>query len=435
MRLSVLGMSHKTAPLAERERFAVSADELPALLRELRDLPSVAEVVVLSTCNRVEAWVVPAVRSVQDGVPDVRSDLVSALVAARGLPASLLDREIYWLDGEDAVRHLFRVASSLDSMVVGEPQILGQVKEAASQAREAGTVGPVLGRILDRAFGAAKRVRTETGIAQKTVSIGSVAVDLARRIFDRLGETKVLLVGAGKMAEATARSLASAGAGRVYVANRSYDRAASLAARHGWRARSLEELSDLLVESDVVITSTGSARPILGLDLARKVMRQRKYRPLFLVDIAVPRDVAVEVGELDGVYLYNVDDLEGLSRQNLEERRHDAEKAEDLVSREVAELDQWFRSLQVKPTLVAIRRRAEDVAKDELGRTLDKRLPHLGEEDRKALEKMLEAVVSKLLHPTMSALRDVPDGAEGRLWVEAARKLHGVDANPEEEAP
>jgi glutamyl-tRNA reductase len=428
MTLAVLGMSHKTAPLDERERFAVGSDELPAVLALVRALPSVAEAVLLSTCNRVEAWVVPA-----NGAVDLKGDLVRTLVTDRGLPASVLDDHAYWLDGPDAVRHLFRVASSLDSLVVGEPQILGQVKEAAAQARASGTLGPVLGRILDRAFAVAKRVRTETGIARKTVSVGSVAVDLARRIFARLDETKVLLVGAGKMAEATARSLASAGSTRVYVTNRTYERAVALAAKHGWRARSFDELPDLLVEADVVITSTGAARPILGLDLARRVVRERKYRPLFLVDIAVPRDVAVEVGEIDAVYLYNVDDLESVSQENLEGRRRDVEAADLIVEEALQDVHQWLRARTAKPAVVAIRQRAESLAREELQKTLEKRLDHLPEDDRRALEKMMEAVVAKLLHPTMATLREIPEGAEGRLLVEAACRLHGIDSLPQGE--
>ncbi len=430
MKIGVLGMSHKTAPLELRERFAVGGDELGGVLDRLIAHEVVEEVVVLSTCNRVEAYVAPS--AVATSHRDVHDAVSGALLTERGLALGLLDQEAYWLVGRDAIHHVFRVASSLDSMVVGEPQILGQLKEATHLAREAGTVGSVLGRVLDRAFSAAKRVRTETGIARQVVSIGSVAVDLAGRIFDRFDDTKVLIVGAGKMAEATARSLSAAGASRVYVTNRSFERATSLAQRHGWRSRSLDELEDLLVLSDVVITSTGASRPIIDLGLARRVVKARKYRPLFFVDIAVPRDVDAAVGELDSVYLYNVDDLEGISRRNLEERRQDADDAERLVATEIDEMDQWFRSLEVKPTLAAIRHRAEGIALAELERTLHKRMAHLGPDERRALEKMMSATVSMLLHPTMATLRESAelDNGRGAGMLAAARRLHGVDQEP-----
>jgi glutamyl-tRNA reductase len=421
VRLMLMGMSHRSAPVAVREAFAVAADDLPGVLRALVGEPGIAEAMVLSTCNRVEAYVVP------ENEDDARASLTRVLAIHRGLDLRAIEASTYASSGRDAVHHLLRVASSLDSMVVGEPQILGQVKEAAHLARTAGTVGPLLGRLLDRTFATAKSVRTRTGIGEHVVSIGSVAVDLARRIFQHLEDSKVLLVGAGKMGEATARALAGAGAARVYVANRSYDRAVGLAERHGWRARALTELEELLAEVDIVITSTGAPRPIIDAAIMRRVIPRRKYRPLFIVDIAVPRDVAAEVGELDTVYLYNVDDLEGVSRDAMVRREKEADAAEGLVRSELETLERWYEQLTVQPTLAAIRQRAEAIARAEVERTLQKRLAHLAAGDREAVQRMADALVAKILHPTMTALRQNAGASAATELVATARMLHGLD--------
>jgi glutamyl-tRNA reductase len=421
-----MGMSHRSAPVALREAFAVAAEQQPEVLRALVSQPGIAEAMLLSTCNRVEAYVVP------EHDEDARASLSRVLATGRGLDLRAVEAATYASSGRDAVHHLLRVASSLDSMVVGEPQILGQVKEAAQLARGAGTVGPLLGRLLDRTFATAKAVRTRTGIGEHVVSIGSVAVDLAKRIFNRLDDSKVLLVGAGKMGEATARSLAAAGAARVYVTNRSFERAANLADRHGWRARALSELEELLAEVDIVITSTGSPRPIIDAALVRRVIVRRKYRPLFLVDIAVPRDVDPLVGELDTVYLYNVDDLEGVSRDAMVQREREAAAAETLVREELDTLERWYGQLVVQPTLAAIRQRAELLARTELDRTLSKRLAHLAAEDRDALAKMTDAMVAKILHPTMVLLRERAGDAAATELLATARLLHGVDTQAAE---
>ena len=422
MRFLVHGLSHKTAPIAVRESCAVPGDDVPGVLASLVASPAIDEAVVLSTCNRVEVYVIPS------GSADAARDaLDEVLLTRRGLDKATFTAHGYSVSGREGVHHLMRVAASLDSMVVGEPQILGQLKEAVAVARATNTVGALLGRILERAFGVAKAVRTDTGISREVVSIGSVAVDLACRIFDDLTACRVLIIGAGKMAETTARSLTGAGVTRVYVTNRSYDRAASLAAHHGWRARSLDELEDLLGQVDVVISSTGATRPIITAALVRQAVRVRKYRPLFVVDIAVPRDVDEAVGEIDTVYLYNVDDLQSISDSNMAGRQREVAAAEDMVRSELEQVEGWFRTLAIKPTLAAIRARAEAVTRAELERTWAKRLSHLGDDDKAAMEKMVEAMVAKLLHPTMSALRDAASNGDGTSLVSSARTLHGVE--------
>lgn len=424
MKLVALGLNHKTAPVDVREAFAVDADQARVCFAQLGADPALDECFVISTCNRVEIYAVPS------GDPTAaRRALQAAFVSGRGLDPGFLETSGYWLVGREAASHLFRVTASLDSMVVGEPQILGQVKEAVELARECGALGSVLERVVQRAFSAAKTVRSQTGIARTRVSVGSVAVDLARSIFAKLEDCKVLLVGAGEMGQVTARSLASAGVARVYVTNRSYERAQALSAEHGWRARAFHELPDLLGEVDVVLTSTGAPRPIIDRQTVKKAIKARKYRPLFIVDIAVPRDVSADVGDLDTVYLYNVDDLRQITNTNMQARRREAHAAEDLVEAELEELARWFRGLEIQPTIAAIRRRADQVAKAEFARTLNKRLNHLSVDDRAAIEKMLSATISKLLHPTMVTLRERAGGPEGTELLELAGALHGVDAD------
>jgi glutamyl-tRNA reductase len=429
VQLVILGLSHKTSPLDGRESFAVAADDVPSVLRQLCESDHIAEAVILSTCNRVEVYVIT-----EQDVAYAVETLRTTLLDGRELSRASFESALYCLDGRAAIHHLLRVASSLDSMVLGEPQILGQVKEAVQVAREAGTVGARLGRIFDGAFSAAKAVRTETEIGRSVVSIGSVAADLAGKIFDDLASCRVLLVGAGKMAEATARSLSGAGIDRVYVANRSVDRAVALAQLYGWRARNFEELEELLVEADVVIMSTGARRPIIGTDLARRVIRARKYRPLFIVDIAVPRNVDPAVGDLDTLYVYNVDDLESASESNRESRRDAADEAETLVKARVGELLSWSKSLAVQPTLAAIRRRADTIARGEVEKTVSRSLAHLDDPSKAAVAKMAEALVAKILHPTMDALRN-PNGQDSDGLLAAARLLHGVEGEGEPQAP
>lgn len=428
MRLIVASVSHKTAGVDLRERMAVSPDGLGEFLRGIVAEEDVAEVMLLSTCNRVELYLVPARERIKE------QEVATLFGIHRGVQWQLVNQYARFREGASAVHHLLRVTASLDSMVVGEPQILGQVKEAANAARHAGTLGPVLDRLVSHAFRVAKSVRSETDIASNRVSIGSIAVELARRIFDDLSECNILLVGAGKMGETMARSLSEGGPRRVYVCNRSPERAFKLAQRHGWRPRQFDELDELLAQADVVLTSTGSTEPILTKKRMKRVIKARKYKPIFIVDIAVPRDVASDVGGLDTVYLYNVDDLQQVANDNMREREREAEAAEGIVSRELGQIEAWYRQLEVAPTITAIRQRAQAVARAELERTLGKRLRHLAEEDRSALETMVKATVNKLLHPTMMALKNASDAGGNAALVAAAQRLFGVEDSTAEDA-
>ncbi len=420
MKLIVVGLNHKTAPVATREAFAVPTEMVAGMNRRVVNEPTVAEAMVLSTCNRVEIYAVPEGNDV-----DARETLIRALATERGLDPDELLRHGYIHSGRDAARHLVRVCASLDSLVVGEAQILSQVKEAFAAARDAGSIGPTLEQAVQAAFRGGKAVRTDTGIAEETVSIGSVAVELARRIFPTLSRCRVLVIGAGKMGRVTARALARAGVAEVVVTNRSPARAEKLAAELGWTARPFGELDDLLVAADVVLTCTGAERPILDPKRLKPVVKRRKYRPLFIVDIAVPRDVDPGVSDLDQVYLYNIDDLEAVSREHLAHRQGEAQKAELIVEDAVARIVERASVQAVVPLIKAVRERTESVLQSELERAFSKRLAHLQPTDREAIIAASQAAVNKLLHPVLTTLRE--QGHERYDVATAARLLFGLD--------
>lgn len=430
VRLIVIGLNHKSAPVATREAFAVPSEAVVGLDRRVVLEPSIAEAMLLSTCNRVELYAVPEGEDAA-AREAARQAMVRVLASERGLDPAELAAHGYCHAGPDAARHVLRVCASLDSLVVGEAQIAAQVKEAFQAAKEAMSVGPVLEQVVQAAFRAGKAVRTETGIAQETVSIGSVAVELAKRIFANLAACEVLVIGAGKMGRVTARALARAGVREVIVTNRSPGRAERLAQELGWTARPFADLDALLVEADVVLTCTGADRPILDRRRLKPVVKRRKYRPLFIVDIAVPRDVEPAVVELDQVFLYNIDDLESVSREHLQHRQGEAEKAEAIVEATLAELRERQGVQAVVPVLRAIRERVDGVARAELDKAFHKRLAHLPAAEREAVEAALSAALNKLLHPTMTALREHTQNGDGPSvsydLPTAARLLYGLD--------
>jgi glutamyl-tRNA reductase len=416
VRIAVVGLSHHTAPLDVRERLVAGiAEPIPAV-KGLVETAGPSEAMLLSTCNRVEAYVVTD----GEGAPAGVKGFLVQLAGGRDLDPFLYERA-----GMEAVRHLFRVASSLDSMVLGEPQILGQVKDAFAAAQEAGTLGPLLGRTVPRSFRVAKRIRTETAIAAGSVSVSSVAVDLAEKIFGSLAGRPVLLVGAGEMGEDAAMRLVKAG-GRLLVTNRSAPRAEAVAAAQGGVARPWEALEASLVEADVVLCSTSSADPILDRSLIERVMRERRRRPLFLVDIAVPRDVSADVEKLPDVFLYNVDDLQQVAADAARERAREADVAEAIVLDEVRAYDRELQTLGVAPTIGALRTRLDAIVQGELRRS-GGRLASLTSEERAAVDALLEATVAKLLHAPISSLRDAVGTERGDDLVAAVRALFRLD--------
>jgi len=423
VKLLLVGMNHASAPIAVRERYAV-ADPRP-LLGKLVACEDVEEAVILSTCNRVELCITT---HHADSAKHTLMRFFERELAHGAAPPPELEDAIYVHTGRAAAAHVLRVASSIDSMVVGEPQILGQVKDAYRAAVEAGACGPVLSRLFQRAFATAKRVKTETGIAQRPVSVARVAVDLARQIFERFDDKRALLVGAGDMTELALESLVREGLRHVHIANRTRAHAEELASRFGATAHGLDELDALLADADVVLTSIGADEPIITAARARAALASRIRRPLFFIDIGVPRNVHPDVDALENAYLYDVDDLQQVSDRNAEERQREALRAEGIVREEEQRFDGWLVALEAVPTIRHLRERAEAIRASELERALARSPRPFAAEERELLEHATRAIVNKLLHPPLARLRAETDREEGIAMLEAARALFGLDA-------
>lgn len=428
LKVAVIGVSYKSAPVAVRERVAIAGDERESFLAQLRGDQAVREAMLVSTCNRVEVY----------AAGDDESEVVERarrLFASR-VPAEDIRPFLYERKGREAVHHVFRVCASLDSLVVGEPQILGQVKEAFEVASGCESVGGVLTRAMTRAFHVAKRVRSETALGAGQVSVASVAVDLAKTIYSDLAGREVLLLGAGEIAESAARSLKAAGATRILIANRSFEKAEALAQRiEGAEPRSLGELPTLLEHADVVLVSTGAPGFVVTREIAAVAVKRRRGRPLFFVDVAVPRNVDPRVHDLDNCYRYDIDDLEQIVSQGIEERRAEADAAERLVATELDSYLTWARQLEVTPTVVAIRERVRATLAAELDKTLSGRLKHLSEDDRKALGVMLEAAANKILHAPTRVLKQAMEDPDGASIVDSARRLFDLPSHTESSEP
>ncbi|MGA3160701.1 MAG: glutamyl-tRNA reductase [Terracidiphilus sp.] len=395
MTLALIGVNHKTAPIELRERIAITREELPETTRALAAVPGVAECMIVSTCNRVEL-----LAAIESPVIDVTSFLHRHF----GLDPALLAPHLYEHRDQEAVRHLFRVAASLDSMVVGEPQILGQVKEAFAVARAAGTVGGQLEHLLQSTFAVAKRVRTETEIGSSSVSIASVAVELARKIFGSLQGRTVFLVGAGKMSELAARHLVQQGAGAILVTNRTLERARRMAEAFAGQVIPFEDLYEAASQADIVISSTGAPHPIFRREHGQAFLHRRRNRPMFFIDIAVPRDVDPLMGKLEGIFVYDIDDLQQVAVAHLSERSREANAAEALIAAEVQRFHQRQLTVNVAPAIVALQRQAEEIRQAELKRA-QARLGPLSVEQIAAVEALTRGLVNKFLHPPMQALK------------------------------
>jgi glutamyl-tRNA reductase len=409
----VLGLSHRTAPVAMRERLTVAPEQGDGVLRELVALPGVREAALLSTCNRVEIYAVAA-----DKEGALRA-LSGDLARRAGVADAELHAHLYTREEGQAIHHLFRVASSLDSLVIGEPQILGQVKGTHDSAVRVGTAGPLLNTCFQRAFRVARRVRRETAIARNPVSVSSVAVDVARSVFEDFTGKRVLVVSAGKMADLAARALRSHGA-KITITNRTRARADELAARFEAAVHPWEDLYGALVGADIVIASTGAARPVLTEALIARVQKARRGRPLFLIDIAVPRDVEPSAGDLDGVYLFDIDHLQKQAAEGREGRQSEAQHAEAIVEEELGRFIQAFKGRQLGPTITALRARVHGVAKAEAER-LVAGLGQLGERERRAIVDLADTIAKKLLHAPLMALKK--DEGDGVPLVVAAQRL------------
>ncbi|MCZ7624773.1 MAG: glutamyl-tRNA reductase [Candidatus Methylomirabilota bacterium] len=423
MEIIVLGLSHKTAPIELREQLHISESNLPDVLDELAGCEPILERMVLSTCNRVETYAV-----VDDGegaVEGARRFLVEFLAERQKLPAEAFESCLYLLTADRAVRHLFRVASSLDAMVVGESQILGQVKAAYAVALERGATGQILNALMDRALRVAKRVRTETGIATSAVSISTAAIELARKVFGDLTGRTVMLIGAGKMSELSAKHLLADGVGTVLVANRNFDRAVEMAKRWGGRAVRYDFAKLEMLQADIVISSTGAPHQILSKDDFQEIIAQRHHRPIFVIDIAVPRDIDPAAGEIEHVHLYDLDDLKGVVDANLRERQREAELAEALIDREAKQFAEWLAGLHVVPTIVAMRKKVESIREEELDKIFAK-LQDLTPEERHAISMMTGSIVNKILHDPTVELKRQSVQKESHLYIDVLRRLFGI---------
>ncbi|MBI5537229.1 MAG: glutamyl-tRNA reductase [Deltaproteobacteria bacterium] len=426
----VVGLSHKSAPIEVRERLAVPADGLPGFLDELQSLPEVGEVMVLSTCNRVEIYATAKHGSDRDGT--LAADAIEQKLIDRAgeLRSEEVRTHLFRYTDDPAVRHVFRVAASLDSLVVGEPQILGQFKDAFEKASQARSVGMLLGRAVESALHVAKRVRTETQIGAGRVSISSAAIDLARQIFGDLSGRVTALLGAGEMAEDAAKVLCEDGA-KLRVVNRSIERAQNVASMFKGEARPWTDLQRTLIEADVVIASTSSPHFVLTRELVASITRARRGRSLFIIDIAVPRDVDPQVNDLEGVYLYDIDDLEKIAADTMRGRLTEAQSAERIVDEEADAFSTWLEALKVTPTVVALRKHVQGVLFAELERSLGGKLKHLGPAERKALEAMVSAAVNKLTHAPSTRLKAAAAEGAASDYMDALRHLFDLPDNDE----
>lgn len=418
MKIFVVGLNHKVADVEVREKLAFNGPKLEEGLLRFRELPEIREAIILSTCNRVELYA---------NVTDPAQASVSVrtfLSEFHGIQRNSLEHSLYIYDDIDAVRHVFRVASSLDSMVVGEPQILGQLKDAFDLALSKKTTGILLNKLMKKAISVAKRVRTETKIAENAVSISFAAVELAKKIFTDLSKRVFMLLGAGEMAELAAKHLISSGVREVLVSNRTFERACELAEEFHGRPVKFEEFIQEMVWTDIVICSTGAPHYIIAKAQMQKVMKERKQRQVFLIDISVPRNIDPAINELDNVYLYNVDDLQGVVDANMFERQKEAEKAENIIAEEIMTFLKWLASLDSVPTIVALREKAEEVRKEELERLFHK-IEGIGEKEKEAIEYMATAIMNKLIHPPTAALKE--DSENKDILVATIKRLYGIE--------
>ena len=418
--IALIGLNHKTAPIAVREKVFAGCEEENNLLASLRSQSGVGEVLYLSTCNRVE--IIASVDEPEDAV----KNLSDFLATSGGLTEAEAATCIYKLYDEEAVRHIFRVAASLDSLVMGETQILGQVKDAYRQALAQNATGVVLNRLMHCSFRAAKRVRSETAIAVNPVSVSFAAVELAKKIFGSLAGKKILLIGAGEMAELTGTHLIGNGAEEIIVANRSLSQASLLAEKFHGEAVSLDALEAKLIEADIVISSTGAQAFIINADLIRKIHHQRRNRLLFLIDIAVPRDIDPAASALENVYLYNIDNLQDIVDENMNVRKKEAIKAEVIVEEEITRYVSWQKEQESVPTIVSLRNKAGEIVKAEMDKASGW-MRNFDKDQQEKVDNLVNSIVNKLLHTPVAALKEESSEFSSRDIVATARRLFRLD--------
>lgn len=419
-KILLLGLSHKTADVELREKLACSKDEASGLLESLSLSPHIKESYVLSTCNRFE------VLAVCDDPEEASCGIKAIISEYRGIQTGSFENSLYELRGDEAVKHVFRVGAGLDSLVLGEPQILGQIKEAYHMAVARKSSGMILNRLFHRAFHTAKRIRTETGIGGSAVSISYAAIELAKKIFGSLEGRRVLMIGAGEMAELAVAHLIRQRVGQVTVANRTLSRAVSLSDRFGGKAASIDELPSLLVNADIIISSTGAPGFVIERDVVKAAMKKRGNRPAFFIDIAVPRDIDPEINRLANAYVYDIDDLKGVIDENLETRSKEAVRGERIVDEASIKFRKWLDGLEIVPTIVALKNRIEEIAEFELARTIPN-LRSLTEDEQEALRRMTQSLVSRVLHNPIQFLKKASHKGNESLYIGMTRMLFSLD--------
>lgn len=426
MNIIVVGLNHKTAPVEIREKLSFQPQMLEDAHRGLLQTKGVTAGMILSTCNRVEVY--SCVDDIERGIMEVKGFLSSF----HNLPLERFEEHLFVCPEEEALRHLFRVASSLDSMVVGEPQILGQLKDAYQDACKYNTAGVILNKLLHKAFSTAKRVRTETKIANSAVSISYAAVELAKKIFGSLEGKAVMLVGAGEMCELAAKHFINSGIKEIYITNRTFERAERLADEFRGVPVRFDELPKFLQKTDIVLSSTGAPHYIITPEIVTEALRARKQKPMFFIDIAVPRDIDPKVNDIDNIYLYDIDDMQGVIEANVKERTREAEKAEEIITEELKGFTHWLKTLDLTPTIVGMRERAEGIRRKEMEKALSY-MKDISPEQMKVLESMTSAIVNKLLHHPIVALKTHAKDHSGDMYVEVARNMFNLAEKEETE--
>jgi glutamyl-tRNA reductase len=423
MNYRLIGLNHKTAPVEVRELLAIPDSRLADAVRRLSQFPAVEEAFILGTCNRVELLVSFLPTS---PAPDLHGFIADWFQ----VDPDTLRSHFYELSGQDVIRHLFRVAASLDSMVVGEPQILGQVKEAYATARSVGAVHSQMDALLTRAFSVAKRIRTDTAVGSSAVSVASAAVDLAKKIFGTLESKRVYLVGAGKMSELAARHLLAHGAEAIFVANRTHERALQLAKAFSGQAILFEQLYDTAASADIIITSTGAPHAIFRKEHGEMFLQRRKNKPMFFIDIAVPRDVAPEMNEVDGIFVYDIDDLQSVVHSHVAGRQREAQRAEEIINLEVQRFSERLQTLDVVPTIVSLQDQVETIRQAEIDKVRG-RLGQLTPEQELAVEAMTRGIVNKILHAPITTLKSAAKSkeAETTTVIDAVRRMFKLNVN------
>ncbi len=420
-----IGMNHETASVEQRERLATGSDSISKTLAFMREIDCIREGLFLSTCNRIEALFTT------DEAVEAKKSIISLMSKIGNIPEKELIPSLFVFEDADAVRHIMRVASSLDSMVVGEPQILGQVKEAYVLATREKTSGVIINRLMHRSFHAAKRVRTETEICEAAVSISYSAVELAKKIFHMLDGKKVLLIGAGEMAELAARHLIAQGVSSVVVANRTFERAVQVAELFDARAVSFEEIETQLCDVDIVVTSTASREYVVTYPQVKSAFKKRRNRPLFFVDIAVPRDVQPEVNKLANVYVYDIDDLKGVIELNKAQRQQEAVKAERIVQEEVFKFERWFKTLEVVPTIVSLKDKVEDIIQAELKKS-HLSFSELSQDQIETIQTLMRSIAEKIINDPILYLKRKADRPTLNSYLDVTRNLFNLDQDSED---